>query len=886
MRLRHSRRFEFTLGGHAMRIVFDEGFESGAWPGPGGLSATAGESWVGPAGFLTLLEGLTGLARRWPSRGERVAALVPRLAQVKGFWDASAATDALSTAEKLLELRDQLVLHGWRGHVDAPRLEQLAALALDAGGSEGDRLAQLCATLATFPQLVGEVVLLEPRVSLPKSWQLCLASLEAKGTAVAVRPAPRASSKDGLDLAAVKTRTSFAPQSDGSLQLIRPFAPILAADAVAAALASSRDTPTLLVGADAILDAALHRYGLPTVGGPGDASDNSILQLLPLVVALAAKPADPARALELLTLPQSPGPRGIAGRLVQALQKWPAIGSPSWVDALAEGLGAIPEAAKRIAAEARLAKLFEGSVSNGAWPAKVLVTRTQALREWLIGRQKYEEDDTAKARYAAALIQCAEFEALLRATGQPDVSTAQLKLLLERATATASGGARFDAQAGLRSVVDPAGVAGPIDRVVWWNFTLDAAPRLVDSIWSRTELSVLSKAGVALPSPGEQAKRLARRFARPLDQARTELWLVTPERGAGGEENAPHPLWDEVLGLLSESRQVSALSFTAPKVKAPLPHALRRLLSLPSSRLQWKTSVKLSKRPKESASSIESLLGCSLHWALHYFGKLAHGETSALPGDSQLLGSLAHEVVGETMRGSPATGDIAAREAEQRFMMDGPLLAAPLFLPGHDAERADALAAACASALQLGRLLEAGFCVEGVERVYTGKALGTDLEGTLDLVLKKGEHQAIVDLKWGGYGHKRGILEGGAAIQLAVYAELLRQTGARDVSVAYFILLSQAMLTADARLLDSNSALQLGHDAAGTWTLVARTWESLWKTMGHGELSAPGTSAAAPLETKRGDDGSLRVAPPCRYCDYAGLCGRLYGREEDANGEA
>ena len=109
-----------------MQLSFDESFDSGTWPGPGGGKASVGEAWVGHSGFLGVLEGLTGLGRSWPSRVARVAALVPHVTATPGFWSASAKTDALSTAERLVELRDQLTLHGWSGPVGSARLDALA----------------------------------------------------------------------------------------------------------------------------------------------------------------------------------------------------------------------------------------------------------------------------------------------------------------------------------------------------------------------------------------------------------------------------------------------------------------------------------------------------------------------------------------------------------------------------------------------------------------------------------------------------------------------------------------------------------------------------------------------------------------------------------------
>lgn len=871
-----------------MRITFDEAFDSGTWPGPGAGKAAAGELWVGHSGLLGVLEGLTGLSRIWPSHAARVAALVPRLAAASGFWSASAKTDALSTAERLIDLRDALTLHGWSNGVKSARLKQLASLTLvpELGGSPGERLETLAACVLDFPRLVDQVTLLVPRDSLPVRLGGCLAALEKKGTEVLVAPPPVAAAAKDSDLARAKLRATFAPARDGSLQLVRPFAPLVAADTLAAALAADPETRTLIVGADAVLDQALARHGLPTVGGAGDPSDNAVLQLLPLVVAMGAKPQDPERVVELLTLPTSPVPRRIARRLVRALQSWPAVGSPDWDRALTEGLEEIADVEDRAAAAERLSALFAGTVTSTVFPVTELFTRTQALRTWLLGREAHSENDEASARFGSALIQCAEFEELLRASNATRVTTPQLKLFLERATASVDGSQRYSARAGLSSVGDPGGVAGPVPRIVWWNFTLDSAPGPRGVIWSKAERAALAAGGVRVPSPGEQARSLSLRFRRPLDQATHALWLVCPQAGPDATEAAPHPLWDEVLGALGDSRHARALTLEKPVVTSPLPERKRRPLPLPQPRPTWQTKHKLKKRELESPSSVEALLGCAFHWTLRYVGDLKSGQTAELSAEKQLLGKLAHEVVGQTLAARPASPAAAGADAEKRFATLGPSLAAPLFLPGRDAERGEALRAARAAAFQLALLLDDGWKVDSVEQPYRGKALGTELEGRLDLVLKKGATRAVVDLKWSGERYRRETLEAGAAVQLAAYAELLRQAGADDVPVGYFILVSQALLSADKRLATKSSALTVTHDAASTWASAEQAWKAAWKQAASGTLSAPGVTAGALEQSGRDEAGELAIAPPCKFCDYAGLCGRLYGViAEDADGE-
>lgn len=111
-----------------MRIVFDPDFDSGSWPGPlGSRDAAAGEAWVGPGGLLGILETAIGLAGPSVSAAERAARLIAPLRAVEGFWNRSAEVDPFGSARRLLSWRDKLMMCGWTGGGDVPRLAQLSS---------------------------------------------------------------------------------------------------------------------------------------------------------------------------------------------------------------------------------------------------------------------------------------------------------------------------------------------------------------------------------------------------------------------------------------------------------------------------------------------------------------------------------------------------------------------------------------------------------------------------------------------------------------------------------------------------------------------------------------------------------------------------------------
>ena len=356
-----------------MRIVFDPTFDATPWPGPLATflnlraplrDATAGEAWAGPRFLLNLLETQLGLGGPVVPAALRAATLVSAIAATEGFWSASARVDPLGTARTLLDWRDALWMAGWRGEpLRAGRLAALAKVTSAAPPGMPDRIAAVADVLERRAADVEELVRVEPTDDLPPAWRVLVDRLAARGTRVT--PTVLAPADARGDLARAQL-LSFAPEADGTLQLLRPHGPLQAAEEVAAWLGARRDlAQTVVVGADPVLDAALRRHGLPTTGSARPARDNALLQILPLVLALGWSPPDPQRVLELLTLPDGPVPRGLAGRLARALHEQPAVDSDPWRAALAAGLAAYESADDRARLQARLAVLFEAPVDRG-----------------------------------------------------------------------------------------------------------------------------------------------------------------------------------------------------------------------------------------------------------------------------------------------------------------------------------------------------------------------------------------------------------------------------------------------------------------------------------------------------------------------------------------
>ena len=182
------------------------------------------------------------------------------------------------------------------------------------------------------------------------------------------------------DLLAAQAGKKDEARKDGSLQLLRPYGPLAAAEEAAAWLASlpSLDK-TVVIGPEVVLDEALRRHGLPTLGATDSRDRDASLQILPLVLALGWDPPDPEQAKELLNLPLSPLPWALRSRLLRALSDWPGVGSETWRARLEEGLKALPSE-RRWRVRRRFARLFNTVAKRGQeYPCSEIRAKTNEL---------------------------------------------------------------------------------------------------------------------------------------------------------------------------------------------------------------------------------------------------------------------------------------------------------------------------------------------------------------------------------------------------------------------------------------------------------------------------------------------------------------------------
>jgi hypothetical protein len=899
-----------------MKLVFNLAFDGEPWPGPLGYSKSAretavGEAWVGPLGLLAFLETQLGLPDPTVSAGERDAALVPAVLESRGFWSRSAEVDPLGVARTLRRWRDELVLHGWdpAGTQERGKDTRKRRKNRRKSTSDEDRLAGLRAVTATLspglPDRIRAVIdelepnrleleeltlLAQPREGLPLLWRRLVDRLADLGVAVTeAQPSPPKRRRSDLARA---LEPGFKPRGDGSLQLVRPVGPQATAEAVAAWLARVADQDerdaldgTVIIGGDALLDAALRQRGLPTCGAPSASDGDPLLAILPLVLLLGWGPTDPQVALDLLALPTGPVPRRLAWTLSGTLSSWPSVDNPDWKAELERWLaGQDADYGARVTA--RLSRLFQVDAPGDAYPASALAERAKLIEDWARGRRGLAERRSLTERGAdpagggperwdAVIADCVSLRRVAAATGAPTLTATDIEDLVETADVGQGAGSRFEAQVGLHHVTTPDQLAGPARRVVWWGFTRESASRPYRPPFSADELDRLAAEGVELPEPGQAAIRAREGWLRPFQLAKEALILLCPQLDEELEAESPHPIWDEVVAPLDRPA-VARLTYATPENITP--ERSLRLLPLPEPAEQWSTGDPdlLGPLPRLSPSSLDKLVGCPLCFTLEREARITANTPAELGGGSSLFGSIAHRVyelllaryIGKRLP-SPKRAEQAAAELFDDLL---PELDTTLCLPGKETERATFRRRVLVGARELvTRLRQAGGRVKAVEQDVSRKTARRDFSGKADLELD--DPPALVDYKWTRSKYLSADLTAGVAHQLAIYAWCVG-SGRALPPAAYLSVQDAELLTTTAERFPGATLVE-GPDLRVTLQAVDRALDEVRSDRAEGLVRCAGTpddEEDRVTEAEIDDQGRLRLEPPCRYCYLGDLC--------------
>jgi hypothetical protein len=148
-------------------------------------------------------------------------------------------------------------------------------------------------------------------------------------------------------------------------------------------------------------------------------------------------------------------------------------------------------------------------------------------------------------------------------------------------------------------------------------------------------------------------------------------------------------------------------------------------------------------------------------------------------------------------------------------------------------------------------------------------------------------------MKLGGARRLRKALEAGPAMQLAAYAALVSESAlaasggdngreAEGPPVGYYVLADRRMLTTTPGAFRGSTHVT-GPTMEETWAAAGRAVAERLAQMAEGRLVAAGVGDDEQVPSESGlEGGVLVVTPPCRYCEFAALCGLSFGLEVPA----
>jgi ATP-dependent helicase/nuclease subunit B len=890
--------------------------------------ARAGWECVGPLGLAKRLGRLYGVRGEPAPHAERVSAWAARLARLDDdarSFSRSRAKDPWGVAAFLLALRDRLRAAEWNGGAlrGSPRLEDLAAAEqLSAPGLSPlppgvpDLFWSLASDIeraASVPEPLA-IRIVAPDGAFDPIVRRVLSALATRGATVTraddETPASSAASDLGRLQRALLSSAAGNPApalvGDGSVLVLEADTPLEAAELAASYVRSRHlDSATLVAGRDlGALEAALARHALPAIGAAERSRWRPALQVLPLRLALAFAPRDPFRAAELLMLPVTPISWSARKRLLDALVEQPGIDGPQWRKGVEEAASDEAERARQehpehadAAANAAAAAIreridtwFGGSAHapQDGVPGADAVRICETVARWAESRARAGDEPDRMLR-AAGHVARTLARMISEQPAGARLSPVEIEQLHDIAVGDGLDGGGIAGQAGRTAIaLEPDAVQPGVREVIWWGFLGgDAGP--APEPWTATERDVLASAGVRVPDPGERRAAEARGWRTPVLAAAERLVLVR-WRLEGVAPAVAHPVADEIAARFERALapctvgSEAVLAGSAPHVaatcsdRAPSPEiAPRALLHIPPETVSTE---------RLSPSSLEKLLGCPVAWVLEYAAGLRPRGMARIPSGSRLLGKFAHALLEDLLVG-PARLDLAsanpgdaAAAAGRAFDARVGSEAAPLVARGAEVERHRAREVVTEAARSLVALLQAGgWSARAVEQDLAGRYEAAELSGSADLVLEKRGSAAVLDLKLANPKRYREKLEKGEALQVALYAHMVRSGGSLPPT-GYFMINRGEILTVDrgafpgARELSGPSmeeTLTAARDALRFWRAVlARGFViSRHKDLRDEALLAAGEAAGAPAPAR----GPGAMDPPCGYCGYDALCG-------------
>jgi len=807
-----------------MVIYFGLALDFSAWPNT--VQTTGNQLSLGPSGLLQWLENHLGLSGKERSidylRIEQFRQALRLHWQIEPqvFYAAAFQADQFATATELLQRRDELLLAGWDFSLHPalpPRLNTLAVIEKNIRAGKPALANGFADRFLAVEQAIEELLIplqqincVEPLQLLPQYWQRLLQSLQTRGIRLETQKLPF--SENATDLGNFKKNIGQpqaakpALQGDGSLLILRGKRDTELAAYLAALFRDNPELkPCLLIPERSrTLDNALIQEGLPSLGIQPASLARPTLQILKLASVFLWNPIDPFKIMEFVSLPVKPLDNELANRIAQLMAQTPGLQGEYWQIMISQFFreldnGVYPAIGSK-PAEIRQQYRFwferKRFDASGVAPKEEVLEIFTYLAFWA---RAIFRDNPANPSLLILAEQARQIEELLQALPERQLSRLELERIVRTVYEAAPAQLSVQEVGSLPYVHHPHAFKGGVDQLLWWNF-IQNEPDYFFSRWYQAELQWLLDQGIHLSGPQEQNALLSWQRRQPVLACQQQLLLIIPEVVEGQSAN-PHPLLGDLEACFGDlapimatiDNQLLAQFFTLP---GQIQLAYRQL-GRPATFIKVKKTEKLTQRPEETFSSLDSLLYYPYQWLFQHQIRLRKSSILSIVKDQTLMGNLAHRFFQQLLAQAEALQwskkeleTWADREMVQLLQKEG----AVLLMYGREPERVRFLKKLKYAAWSLLNHLQTnGWEIVGTEQPLTGSFENIVLNARADLVLRRQDEMAVLDLKWRGSNYREQMIKNEEDLQLVLYSKLVT-TDAAWAHTAYFIMESGKLL--------------------------------------------------------------------------------------------
>lgn len=863
-------------------------------------SSTTGDyATLGPKNLLYTLESHMGLIGH-PNDNDylrieqyRQALLAYLQEENETFYLSSFAADQFATAAELLSRRDELLLAGWDFKVQDKmpgRLQTLAAIeelltgknpaypALTLAAGYADRWHAVLQQIDQLRHPIQAVRLTEPMRLLPYYLQRFFQLLGQQ--AVPIADVEEQYSFEQSDLGRFQQRLIKASkekielEGDGSLLLIKGKRDTDVATQLAKFLAKNPTLRPLCLIPDKsrILDDAIIQEGLPSMGILSASLARPTLQVLKLVTVFLWEPIDPYKILEFVSLSIKPLHDDLAKAIANYMAQYPGLGSKGWNDMINRFFDQLE---RRTVYDTQLKpqairEEFDFWFKRNRYNANQVVPKDDVigifdrLHKW--AHNTFEETGSQNQSLIVLGEQAKRIVALLNTLPETHLNYLELERIVKTIYEPAPVEVQPTACGHLSYIHQPAALTAAVKDLLWWNFT-QHEPDHFFSRWYVNERSFLAEQKVLLVGPQEENAVMLWQRKNPILKVKERLILVIPDLVEGSVAHA-HPLFGDLAATFSDLESICwSVDEDEPGIlldrffqRPKMVQIKARALGRPAPFITLGENYQLEQREQESLTSLEDLFYYPYQWVFKHKIKLRKSTILSVVKENTLMGNLAHrffEILFEEDILNWNKEQVEAwidEQAEPLLQKEGAIF----LLYGREPEKVAFIKKVKYAAWNLIYLIqENGWEVAATEDRLAGSFEAIEVRGRADLVLKRGEERAIVDLKWRGAARRERMIKNEEDLQLVLYAHLI-PSEAKWAHTAYYVMDRARLVARNTMAFQEINPVSPGadHEAInqGIYDKMTRTFQWRIQQIQKGKIEVRCEQTAVDLEDEYGAD--------------------------------